>query len=210
MSDADRAKWDKRYAEGAYQERTHAADYLQQMVPRCSTPGQLALDVACGAGRNTLYLAQLGFQAVGTDISQVGLQRARHHAGQAGLAAEFLCLDLDRDELPEGPYDLIIVFRFVAVELMPALSQRLSAGGMLVMETHLQWPDPVAGPSSARYRIAPGTLTEQASRLGLTIEHSYEGLLDEPGGGQAAVARLTAIKPYRRKTVTPKNRNNER
>ena len=64
MSEADRKRWNERYKAGAYGQRTHPSALLATMVEQWLPVrgGARALDLACGAGRNALYLAEQGYQ----------------------------------------------------------------------------------------------------------------------------------------------------
>ena len=148
MSAAERDKWDARYRDGAYEGRTHPTALLEECLPRI--PRGRALDVACGAGRNALYLAANGFRVTALDISRVGLQRGRSSAAERGLDIEWLYADLDEDlesALPAGPFELIVWVRYMHRTLMPLLIARLAAGGTLVCEQHLKTEKPGDGPT---------------------------------------------------------------
>ncbi|HEY3515982.1 MAG TPA: methyltransferase domain-containing protein [Gammaproteobacteria bacterium] len=193
MSAAERDKWDARYRDGAYEGRLHPTALLADWLPRL--PRGRALDVACGAGRNALYLAANGFSVTALDISSVALDRGRRAALDRGLAIEWLCADLDEDPervLPAGDFDLIVWARYVHRTLMPHLVARLDLGGSLVCEQHLATDARVAGPTSAGFRLAPGEL--RASAQGLRIDHSYEGLAVDPDGRSVALTQLIGTK----------------
>ncbi len=189
MSAAERDKWDARYRDGAYEGRTHPTALLADWLPRLKR-GR-ALDVACGAGRNALFLAESGYEVTALDISRVGLDRGRRAAAERGLTVDWLCADLDDDlerGLPAGRFDLIVWVRYVHRTLMPHLIARLAVGGLIVCEQHLATDQPVAGPTSAEFRLAPGELRRSAA--GLALDHSYEGLVVDPDGRSVALAQL--------------------
>ena len=189
MSAAERDKWDARYRDGAYEGRTHPTALLADWLPRLR-PGR-ALDVACGAGRNALFLAESGYEVTALDISREGLDRGRRAAAERGVAVDWLCADLDDDlegALPAGRFDLIVWARYVHRTLMPHLIARLAVGGSIVCEQHLATAEPVAGPTSAEFRLAPGELRRSAA--GLAVAHSYEGLVVDPDGRSVALAQL--------------------
>ena len=205
MSAAERDKWDARYRDGAYEGRTHPTALLATWLPRLAR-GR-ALDVACGAGRNALYLAANGFAVTALDISitsvpelnvsvsSVALERGKHAAAQRGLTVDWLCADLDGNPdraLPAGPFQLIVWARYVHRTLMPHLVARLDLGGALVCEQHLEADAAVAGPTSAEFRLAPGELRRSAQ--GLHVVHDYEGLAVDPDGRSVALAQLIALK----------------
>ena len=73
MSDEDRQRWNERYREGAYQFREHPSAVLLDWQDALA--GSTALDLACGRGRNTLYLATLGFDVHAIDVSDIAIQQ---------------------------------------------------------------------------------------------------------------------------------------
>jgi SAM-dependent methyltransferase len=193
VSAAERDKWDARYRDGAYESRTHATALLAEWLPRL--PRGRALDVACGAGRNSLFLAANGFSVTALDISRVALERGRSAAAERSLDVEWLCADLDEDlarALPAGPFDLIVWVRYVHRALMPQLIARLAVGGALVCEQHLQTDQPVAGPTSREFRLAPGEVRRSAQSL--HIQYEYEGLAVDPDGRSVALVQLIGTK----------------
>ena len=193
MSSAERDKWDARYRDGAYENRTHPTALLAHWLPHL--PRGRALDVACGAGRNALYLAANGYTVCALDISAVALERGRRSAAAQGLAIDWSCADLDGeldDTLPVGPFDLIVWVRYVHGSLMPALVARLAVNGVLLAEQHLATAAEVGGPKSAAFRLAPGELARSAT--GLTLLHSFEGALVDPDGRPVALAQLVGVK----------------
>ena len=93
MAQTDRQRWDARYRDGAYEQRAWPSAYLQQCVPLIA-PTQLgvrALDIACGRGRNSLYLAQQGFAVDAVDVSSVAIAHGATRALQAGLTINWRC-----------------------------------------------------------------------------------------------------------------------
>jgi SAM-dependent methyltransferase len=126
MSAADREKWDARYrTQGA--ESSQPSPFLTSLDLRQS--GR-ALDVAGGAGRNAIWLAQRGLDVTLVDISREALALARAAAGELPLS--LICADLEAEPLPAGPFDLIISFNFLRRDLFEAFPASLAPGGLLV------------------------------------------------------------------------------
>jgi SAM-dependent methyltransferase len=189
VSAAEREKWDARYRDGAYEDRTHPSALLAEWLPRL--PRGRAFDVACGAGRNALYLAANGFAVTALDISAVALERGRRDAAERGLDVEWLCADLDESlpsGLPDGGFDLIVWVRYVHRALLPHLVARLNVGGTLLCEQHLTTEARVAGPTSPGFRLAPGELERAAASL--SVLYYYEGRVVDPDGRSVALAQL--------------------
>ena len=186
MSKADQAKWDERYRAGAFAERTHPSALLEGWISRLP-PGR-ALDLACGAGRNSLFLARHGFEVTGIDVSSQGLKRAAASAAREGLEVTWMRHDLD-DGLPvSGPYELICLFRYVKSAIIRPLPSLLAPDGILMVEEHLATDQPVAGPSNPAFCVQPGELRHLLP--GLDVLHQEEGIIADPDGRPVAIARL--------------------
>jgi SAM-dependent methyltransferase len=191
LSRAERDKWDERYRAGAYAERAHPTALLADWLDRL--PRGRALDVACGAGRNALFLAAAGYAVDAVDISSAGLDRGRSTAVERGVDVAWHCADLEDnpDALPLGPYDLVVWVRYVNAALWPALVSRVALGGYVLVEQHLVTSAAdVVGPTSSAFRLAPGELARAAA--GLTPVSYREGLVGDPDGRTAALAQLIA------------------
>ena len=165
MSAAEREKWDARYRDGAYESRSHPTALLAEWLPRL--PRGRALDVACGAGRNALFLAANGYTVSALDISRVALDRGRRAADERRLEVAWLCADLDEDPeraLPPGGFDVVVWVRYVHRTLMPHLIERLAVGGAVLCEERLKsGAVPVAGRTSAVCRLGAGEVRSSAA-----------------------------------------------
>ena len=188
MSTADRLKWDRRYQEGAYRARMHPSRFLEECAPLLPPSGR-ALDLACGAGRNAIYLSGLGYAVDAVDISPEALAIGRSRS--TGLPIRWLKHDLDAGFEPDGGYDIIVNIRFVNLPLLVTLVPTLRQNGVIIVEQHLATSrDDVIGPRNPAFRVASGQLAELASSL--VIERLQEGVFVDPDGRKAALARLFA------------------
>jgi|FLYL01.1.fsa_nt_gi SAM-dependent methyltransferase len=190
MSREEQERRDRRYAAGEYRPRTRPSPFLVKAVERIP-PGR-AIDLACGTGRNALFLAERGFEVEGVDISELAIRRAAEEARRRGLEVLFRVADLDEEPLREGRYRLITLFRYVNRDLWPRVVRALAPDGWLVTEQHLQTSRAVVGPPDP-YRVAPGELLEAFGVL--RVVEYWEGVepADRPGG-EAVLARLAACK----------------
>jgi SAM-dependent methyltransferase len=188
MTQADRVKWDERYLSGAYGDRTHPSAVLERWIERIP-PGR-ALDLACGAGRNALYLAAHGFAVDAVDISGEALAIARASAQRTGLRVNWIEHDLDEPLALTADYALILVVRYMNLPLIRELTARLAPGGYLVCEQHLVTAAEVVGPTDPAFRVQPGELEQLA--LGLRLHYLEEALTHDPDQRPVALARLVA------------------
>lgn len=125
------------------------ADAAEHLIPGS------VLDLGCGEGADVLWLAQRGWRAVGVDISQAAIIRARTAAEAADLGedrAAFVRADLttladrDRHESLKGPFDLVTASFFqspVALDrqrILRAAADLVAAGGHLLLTSHAAPP----------------------------------------------------------------------
>jgi 2-polyprenyl-3-methyl-5-hydroxy-6-metoxy-1,4-benzoquinol methylase len=140
--ESDRIKWNLRFGSEDTYLGERPSPLLTQEIERIQrlAPGKRALDIACGEGRNSIFLAQQGFLVTGLDISDVGLGKAAQRAEEAGVLVDFQQVDLDQYRFTEQ-FDLIINFNFLLRELIPDEVRALSLGGLLIIDTIMESPD---------------------------------------------------------------------
>ena len=205
MSEADRKRWNERYKAGAYGQRAHPSALLATMVEQWLPVrgGARALDLACGAGRNALYLAEQGYQVDAVDISSAALAQGARRAEAAGLDVSWHEQDLDRPQLDSG-YALIIIVRYADLDLVNRLPDLLEPGGKLLVEAHLAGPlfteavnelgeCLIGGPGSERFRLPPGSLLDAAA--GLETLFHREAQVTDPDGALMALAQFVGQAP---------------
>lgn len=144
MSDADREKWNGKYADRTARQETAPDAWLIDSLDEIE-PGR-ALDLACGLGDNAIQLAEMGWQVDAVDVSDVGLAVARELAAERDVTVNWIAADLDEFTPIPDAYDLVLVFRFLdRVHLPQIVHAALKPGGMLFYETflraHLDRPD---------------------------------------------------------------------
>lgn len=156
--ESDRERWEGRYNEAPCLHGDAPSGFLQECLPEILrlAPGERALDIACGEGRNSLLLASNGFRVTGVDIAATALERAKSRIAAVGLAAEFLAEDLDLWR-PIARYDLILNINYLQRELFAPLVASLSPGGLLLVDT-IMAGDNLEGVHNPAYLLAPGEL----------------------------------------------------
>lgn len=113
---------------------------IESLAPPAAR-GRRALDLACGAGREAVYLALHGWQVDAVDVLPDALQRAADLAHRCGTQIRTIQQDLRRQPiLPGGGHDLVAVFRFLHRPALPAIRQSVAAGGFVVYEA-FHWSD---------------------------------------------------------------------
>jgi len=99
--------------------------------------GLRALDVACGTGRDAVYMAMRGMRVTAMDVLPDALARAEDLGRRHGVGIRTMYHDLERGgALPEGSVaDVVTVFRYLHRPLFPHLARAVAAGGYVVYET---------------------------------------------------------------------------
>lgn len=99
-------------------------------------PGR-ALDLACGPGRNALYLARLGWQVTAVDSSRTAIRVLADRT--AGLDIQAHTADLEKHEFAIAPaaYDLILDFFYLQRDLFPSMREGVRPGGTFAGAIHL-------------------------------------------------------------------------
>jgi SAM-dependent methyltransferase len=188
-----REDWDSRYAE---KELLWSASPNRFLVAEASglAPGR-ALDLACGEGRNAIWLAELGWQVTAVDFSEVAISKARERAARDGADVDFICADL-LDYGPEpGAYDLVLVLylQLPAGERRLVLSRAASAlaprGTFLLVGHDLaNLTDGVGGPSDPGVLYTPDDVA--AELRGLEIEKAERVLREGDDADRPAIDAL--------------------
>ncbi len=134
MSLKDKEKWNAKYGSSACLAGREPSPWLADHAGLLSGQG-VALDIAMGEGRNTLFAASLGYDVLGVDISDVGIARAESLARENKLTIRTRVADLDHYSIEDDTYDLILCFYFLNRNLFESIPKGLRPGGVLMFET---------------------------------------------------------------------------
>lgn len=118
-----------------------------------------ALDLACGGGRNTVFLVQHGLRAIGIDISRKALEQGRELARQRKVVVDWVQADLESFSFPPAAFDVIVCTYFRDPKLYAPIRESLRPGGLLFYETfsreQLRFN---IGPKNPAYVLEPAEL----------------------------------------------------
>jgi len=124
----DKERWNKRYLE--FPMPDNVANVLEKYINEVKV-GQ-AVDIACGTGRNTHYLAEKGFLVDAVDISDYALGKIKKSAMITKVET-----DLDKYNLSPKKYDLIVNINYLNRRLVSQMKDALKEGGIVVFETFI-------------------------------------------------------------------------
>jgi 2-polyprenyl-3-methyl-5-hydroxy-6-metoxy-1,4-benzoquinol methylase len=184
------SKWNERWREKASTSKWQVDVWLQKVRPLL--PEGRALDVACGVGRNALFLAEQQFAVTAIDISDEALVQLRHEAHSRDLSIETDRVDLEASPvLPKGPFDLVLVLFYLHRPLLPLLRELVRPGGVIALRTFSSAGPFSGGPDNPDIVLRPGELLELFADWEV-LSHE-EGL--EPSRKGGSVAGIVARRP---------------
>lgn len=177
------SEWDDRYRAGQYSVDRPISLVLE--FTQALTPG-VALDLACGPGRNAIYLAERGWSVTAVDASSIAIDLLRR--SNPSIDAHLVNLETGEFIIAPESSDLVLSCYYLQRSLIPRMKSALRPGGMLIMVVLLAGADQPRGTPTRAY---PGEL--RAFFSDWRVLHYREGDTGE-SGHRHAVAELVAQK----------------
>ncbi len=200
-----RTRWDERYADGDWEDEDGRGPI--ELLERASTwlGGEgWALDLACGVGRNSLALAEMGYSVLAVDLSVEGLRRLRdrsratsvgERSGGRALRSRIhpVLADAHTLEVRSSAFRAVVDSYFLLRSTFPLIRRALAPGGVLVFETFsVVEIDVLGGDIRREFALERGELVEAFGDFEILLHE--EGVFDRPEG-ERGLARLIARKP---------------
>jgi len=130
----DKSRWDSKYDTETYIFGITPIPFLVENL--ALLPKGRTLDIAMGEGRHGVFLASRGFDVLGLDISEKGLQKAQRLAKSQNTTIETRVVDLEKYTLEKNAYDLIVCTYYMQRDLFSQFKDALKPGGMALVETY--------------------------------------------------------------------------
>ena len=194
--DGKRESWNRRYAAADGVHATAIPNAFLMAEVADLAPGA-ALDLACGAGRNAVWLAERGWRVTGVDFSDVALGMARDLAVSRGLDIEWIDADVVTWVPPTRAYDLVcaLYVQLPAAERRAVLLHAVDAlrpGGTLLVVGHdlLNLTEGCGGPSQADVLYTPDDIAAEIDGLAVEKAMRVRRRVDDGGVAREAMDAL--------------------
>jgi SAM-dependent methyltransferase len=186
-------RWDEKFARGEELHGYEPSPPLPAAV--ANVPPGLALDIASGAGRHAIWLAERGWRVDAIDGSRTGSERMMAEATHRGvadrIAARIADLEAPEFTVPANAYDLVCDFYFLHRPLFEQIRRAVRPGALFVAALHVKGAEP------GRFVLDPGELRALVESWGWDVLASREGPSPESGHHRHATAQIVARRPER-------------
>jgi tellurite methyltransferase len=129
-----------------------------------------ALDLACGLGGNSFFLANHGLQVDAWDISPVAIERINKNASISSLI-NASTVDISSAQVEKNHYDVIVVSRYLNRLIVPQLIDALRPGGLIFYQTFTLEKAQLGGPTNPDFLLKKNELLALFSSLSVIIYH---------------------------------------
>ncbi len=178
---SDKERWNRRHVEKPMR---HNVEPIVEKYISLANVGE-ALDIACGIGRNTHFLASKGFSVDAVDISDYALSEIKNDEKIKKIET-----DLDSYNLECEKYDLVININYLSRRLFPQIKEALKQDGLLIFETFIVAHGDFAQPANPEFLLRKNELLH--AFIGLEIIFYEERDAINLRGEKTRVASLVA------------------
>lgn len=175
--------WNQIWRERAHSERNPDPWLVRSL--HLLPPAGRVLDLACGRGRNALYLATRGYRVTAVDASAEALAQVDAEARRRGLHIDTLQQNMeDCPILDLPPFDVVMQFFYLQRSLLPELRRLVRPGGFMIVRTFSRAGAFPGGPGNPAFALDPGELPKLLD--GWQILMHEEGIDQAHRGGSLA------------------------
>ncbi len=157
------------------------------------------LDLACGNGRNGLYLVDEGISVTFADRNESSLMDIEMTLVMNAVLEKNNVWDVDLEAadfegLPENHFGAVMVFRYLHRPLFNSIKNAIKPGGLIIYETFTLMQANFGRPTNPNFLLHPNELNRVFGDW--EILHSYEGITTREGdNAKQATAQIVARKP---------------
>lgn len=187
-------QWDERYSGDELVWTSTPDQFLVAEV--AGLPAGRAVDLACGEGRNSIWLAEQGWQVTGVDFSAVGLARAQRFADLWDVKVTWVEASVEDWTPPSHGFDLVVVLYLQLPQpareaALAVAAASVAPGGALLVGAHDQdnLTRGYGGPPNADMLYQVSDVTVAAAAADLNVERAEQAVrvVDTDAGPKEAI-----------------------
>ncbi|MGO8863658.1 MAG: class I SAM-dependent methyltransferase [Acidimicrobiales bacterium] len=187
-------QWDERYSGDELVWTSTPNQFLVADV--VGLPAGRAVDLACGEGRNSIWLAEQGWEVTGVDFSPVGLAKAKRFADLRGVEVTWVESSVENWTPPPEGFDLVAMLYLQlpvptrSAAIATAASAVAPCGTLLVVAHDVDnLTRGYGGPPGPEVLYRVSDVTEAAAEAGLTVERAEQAtrVVDTDDGPRDAI-----------------------
>lgn len=176
--------------------------YLTQLTSLTTDKQEPVLDLACGGGRNGLYLVENNLPVIFADVNPEALEQIKTSVSglntQKQKREKYWQVDFEQADitpLQGQSFAAIMVFRYLHRPLFAQIKAAIKPGGMIIYETFTEQQAQFGRPKNPDFLLKSAELIELFSDW--QILHSFEGVVNTSINTETkqAIAQIVAIKP---------------
>lgn len=193
----DSTQWDSRYREKELVWSAGPNRFLVEQL-KGMKPAR-ALDLACGEGRNAIWLAEQGWTVTASDFSPIAIEKAKARCSELKLDVDLRVADAT--QALDAQYDLIVIFylhlpRDQNAQLLKEALKGLAPGGTLLYVGHDERniKEGIGGPQDASILYAPAEIQALLSELKIEQAETIERPVEKEGVTHQALDILVRAK----------------
>ncbi len=176
--------------------------YLTRLQGLHAEQQSSVLDLACGSGRNGLYLIENNIPVTFADVNAEMLEQVKQSLSRTSVnkqkLAQYWPVDFETAQttpLQDKSFAAVMVFRYLHRPLFEQIKAAIKPGGIIIYETFTEQQAQFGRPKNPDFLLKPAELVKLFD--GWKILHSFEGVISAAhhSNTKQAIAQIVAIKP---------------
>ncbi len=191
-------RWDERYSGTEFQVRTQPSELV--VAELAGLPAGRALDLAAGAGRHSVWLAEQGWSVTAVDFSRAGLEKARQLSAARGVGddqVDWVVADLGDYAPARDAFELVLVAYLqvdasLRAKVLTGAAVALTPGGTLLVVGYdlANLTDGDGGPQTPDVLYTPESITAELAGLNILRAGRARRTVERDGGTATAIDTL--------------------
>jgi SAM-dependent methyltransferase len=162
------------------------SNWVKYCLEEIPSNNGLSLDLACGKGRHSLYMALLGYNVIAVDIN---IENLNHFSGSLITKIKKNIEDVKNWPLIKEKFDVIVVTNFLNREIFPFIIKSIRKKGFLIYETFSEGQQKIGKPSNPDYILKSNELISLCSNMQLIV---YEEIYKKSPSNSSYKQRIFA------------------